>query len=454
MKKFVFRFAFLITPFIIGTIGYLPFYKNDLLWAMYSALRLYSLNLDVTFPSDSLWLEAARWLAPIAVTGFILSFLNTIRNQLKKWYVSLIPRGMVFYGASDTVQRLYNQRRKDSYWVINKQFSKAKNQVIMLGNDEDNIQFLVEKSDLMAHSNVYIQLDQSMYDLISSQNVHCFDLSENIARVYWRDNPVRTSEKIAIVGFGRVGQALLTVALKTNVIAVEQLFEYHVFGDFSKFKAMHTGIEAIEQDVVVYHLEKWFQCIELLKTMDRIILTGDENDVLEQLIEMIHTVGYRSYSVRVDQALALKAIARKFDERLANAKVVAFGTQDQICTHEIIFNESLYKKAKAIHSYYQAHYGGKGWGEIDGFDKYSNVASADHIETKLWLKKKGLSLEAISEIEHMRWCRYYYLNNWSYGIEKDKLNRTHPSLKPYAALDEPEKDKDRELCRLVLSEEF
>ena len=43
--------------------------------------------------------------------------------------------------------------------------------------------------------------------------------------------------------------------------------------------------------------------------------------------------------------------------------------------------------------------------------------------------------DALQEIEHIRWCRFNYLNGWTYAPgTKDKRARTHPDLVPYDEL--------------------
>ena len=74
------------------------------------------------------------------------------------------------------------------------------------------------------------------------------------------------------------------------------------------------------------------------------------------------------------------------------------------------------------------------------------------------LDGKELSAERLiflGELEHIRWCRYHYLNNWKYGIPKngktkDPQNRLHSLLVPYDQLAEAEKEKDRENIRMLM----
>ena len=61
--------------------------------------------------------------------------------------------------------------------------------------------------------------------------------------------------------------------------------------------------------------------------------------------------------------------------------------------------------------------------------------------------------ETLANLEHIRWCRYHYINNWQYGQpengRKNKAKRIHADLVPYESLTEAEKDKDRENIRIL-----
>ena len=62
----------------------------------------------------------------------------------------------------------------------------------------------------------------------------------------------------------------------------------------------------------------------------------------------------------------------------------------------------------------------------------------------------------LAELEHERWCRYHYLNNWRCGVpengaNKDPVRRLHVDLRPFSALKDAEKKKDYDNLRLLLS---
>lgn len=98
--------------------------------------------------------------------------------------------------------------------------------------------------------------------------------------------------------------------------------------------------------------------------------------------------------------------------------------------------------------------------------KYSNKDNAYHIPTKLLsigykirrvqkgyrpvtLHLDEAEIETMATVEHIRWSWDKRLNGWIYGNVKDNSNKIHPGLIPYDELSESEKEKDRELVRLI-----
>ncbi len=100
--------------------------------------------------------------------------------------------------------------------------------------------------------------------------------------------------------------------------------------------------------------------------------------------------------------------------------------------------------------------------------KFSNIDNALHIPTKLLSigykirqVKRGFKpvtlhlnndeIETMARVEHLRWSWEKRLTGWIYDNVKDEKMKTHPSLIPYADLSESEKEKDRELVKLIPS---
>jgi len=136
------------------------------------------------------------------------------------------------------------------------------------------------------------------------------------------------------------------------------------------------------------------------------------------------------------------------------------------------------KIARAIHSRYQHQMRKQqkgirnGRSEATDFDelpeeiKFSNIDNAWHIPAKLLsigykIKKvkKGtksfalslndMEIETMAGVEHLRWSWDKRLNGWTWGKIRDIKKKRHPGLVPYYSLPEHEKEKDRELVRLI-----
>ncbi len=155
-----------------------------------------------------------------------------------------------------------------------------------------------------------------------------------------------------------------------------------------------------------------------------------------------------------------------------------------------ISENAVFKFARAIHSRYQHEMRKKvedvgsenylSWlhsaentkNNIVDFDdlpeeiKHSNLDNAFQIPAKLLAVgykirpvKKGYrttvlhldedEIETMARVEHIRWCWDKILHGWIYGKVKDERKKTHPAIIPYEALSESEKEKDRELVRLI-----
>ena len=51
--------------------------------------------------------------------------------------------------------------------------------------------------------------------------------------------------------------------------------------------------------------------------------------------------------------------------------------------------------------------------------------------------------EILAENTHEHWARNRMNEGWTYGVERNEIKKTHPSIKPYKDLPEEEKMYDR-----------
>lgn len=148
-----------------------------------------------------------------------------------------------------------------------------------------------------------------------------------------------------------------------------------------------------------------------------------------------------------------------------NQRIKFFGNLDYVCKIELITGETQDKLAKAIHIDYlqiqkemaaseSAAYKTP-WEDLSENAKSANRTQADHIIYKLIITGKlvtdikniQFSAEEVEELaiaEHRRWEAHRYVSGWDFGETRDDLRKLHPSIIPWEALPEPEKQKDRD----------
>lgn len=55
---------------------------------------------------------------------------------------------------------------------------------------------------------------------------------------------------------------------------------------------------------------------------------------------------------------------------------------------------------------------------------------------------RGVLAGATPEQSHEQWCAFKRAHGWTYGVHKDGITRTHPSLVPYGDLPAEQRIKD------------
>ena len=96
--------------------------------------------------------------------------------------------------------------------------------------------------------------------------------------MFWKERcpyelSVRNGHRMRLVflGFGMLGERLLTYALQDNIFDPGQRIEYHLFGGGAEFVAVHTGLSAIGDPVIV-HDEPWYESLPLVEGAQMVIV--------------------------------------------------------------------------------------------------------------------------------------------------------------------------------------
>ena len=304
-------------------------------------------------------------------------------------------------------------------------------------------------------------------------DVKFFDRSELCASMYWQRFPLaRTEKRVMLVGFGQLGRELLEHALLTNVLSPVRVTEYHVFGDASAFLLDHPqlgfsvsiGAPAAHRDSLILHDAPWNADEDLLLSADRIILCSDE--------EAENTVLCR----RMRTWFPIRANMHLYCRSALTDDLPVFGTDSEIFTPEAVLRSGLERMARQLNENYRAACGGNAptWEELSAFLRRSNMASADHLRTKLrflldddslteftgeqirqaynrFLELKQTQPDLCRRIEHDRWVRFHAMFNWRYAPKRDNSKRFHPLMVPFDDLSLADQAKDDYAWELISS---
>lgn len=460
----------LLVPMVVGVYGFVVLAGEPFLDSMFNCVVMYVMNYGDTPPN--IMVEIARWTAPLATAGSVVLAVSS----LKKWGVARLKylRGgsVAVYGPEKEKEAVLAQLGRRG---INGQdgFVKAERYILVHGESE-NFAFYQTYAEQLRRRHIYLKCESLPAQSISAPNLKLFCPEEIAARLYWRQRDVysiwkNTSGilKIVFLGFGRLGEELLCQGLQNNLFEPKQQLEYHIFGDCAAFLATHIGLKEIS-DPVVWHGEPWYDSLTLLEQADLLIVV-QQSEQPAMLQTLLSATLRREIDVFSSEEPALELLAQQ-------GRLRFFLWQTQTMDLTLLFEDMLYRRAKRINLRYCHLYQGieeteenmeTEWNKLDPFTRYSNISAADYHELRLkMMQTHGIPddaavlspecMELLAELEHIRWCRYHYLNNWRHGQPengktKDLARRLHTLLIPYNELPEEEKEKDRENIRVLLS---
>ena len=448
LRRFI-SIMYKILPFFIGMYCYYPeFILQDrpfpFLDSIYSSIKLYSGSTESGIPVGAL-LQLARFLALAATLSIVINALNRM-NDLINWLKLFNNRVTVVYGDSDYAEYIFESlpprlRIRGEEKLI----EGAARYLIMFADDTRNLEFYNRNYESLKDRNVYIMLEDIARQNIENPRITVFSIAENCARQYWKDYPVTGDEKIAIIGFENVGKNILLYGLQMNLIDPGQHLVYHIYGDGREFCREHTELAQMAPDEIIFHDDGSYEFAEMAD-FDRIIICSREegrNIAVASKLLVSAPIGHQIYLYAPNGDIITNLFG---SERL-----ICFGRAEETASADIIFNEKSMEDARRQHEFYFKKYGGTPWEKLDAFKRYSNVSSSDYMFTINRLLARGVSLDKIAELEHIRWCRYHYLHNWKYDPVTDSAKRVHNCLIPFSELSEAEKLKDIEAIKAKIN---
>ena len=452
--------AFLLLPMLLGMVGFYLAGEN-FLQALYKCIGLYGLGFSD--PPANAFLEVARWLAPLATASSVVMIAATLRRRFRGFIARCTGKSVAVYGPDSEKQPLLKAlglRGID----MEKSPEKA-HCYILMGEEEDNLSFYRQNPQLQ-EADVYLKCRNLPAQASCHAKLHLFCPEETAARFFWKKHcPWKLSEQnghkldIVMLGFGKLGKELLLSGLQSNIFDPDQRITYHIFGEDEGFTKTYRQLSEIS-DPVIFHSEAWQEALPLLEQA-QLILVAKQQGQLPLLTDLTLTLPGKTVHVMTSQDDGAALLTRQFP-------LICYDWKGETLQLENIIGTKLHAYAKRINLRYAHLYEGveetdenkeAQWLALDTFTRYSNISAADYHDIRRQMLGDAplteQTLEHLAELEHIRWCRYHFLNNWKCcqpesGKAKDPVKRLHRCLVPYCQLEEQDKEKDRENIRILM----
>lgn len=495
LKKAI-KYLFYSIPFILGTYGYTLVYGDNILGALYSALRLYGLSVDVSENEINPFLQIARWLAVVVTTTVIcLLFQRTFREAIIRWKIKN-RNTIVIHGDGYRKEELAKKLGKSAIKVTSKICFHANRHILAFDSDssalryyQDNAAKFLDLDNNIKEKNISFSAIELQPSDHPENNIHISNASIDCARLYWKDNWINaitedSITKIVIIGFGEYGKKIFEQSLLVNVLPYRKSIEYHIFDsqeiNYINWHPFLSNIISINKedssrDCVFFHTpieSDSLDGLKILKSANRIIIASDSNEENLLFLNKLLILGIQGpFHIKGSKDI-VDNFSDIFTRERDNITIQPFGDDNDLYSEENLFNDKLCKEAKKAHEHYvrssdsekikkkysscngckrkkcsKCQKAQDTWKDLSPFERASNIALIDHRPVKEeYLKgyessNVNLKLE-LMRIEHERWCRLYYLHNWQFGSDHNAASRTHPCLRPFDELPEDMKKYD------------
>ena len=435
-------------PEIVGTIGYVisgERFSN----ALYAAFALYFTN--PVSDAYNIYIEIARWTAPLVMVTAILCVLENVGKSLWNRALFLVKKDTVSI-YSDTDDKISFGKGVSVVYPGEKFIGYAKEHIIMFLSDQKNLQFYENHKKKLAGKKTFLtvrDVESSFLNPVEKENVIIFDVNNSIARMLWKKIKLWEKEKneldIAIWGSSKLAGNIVSTGIQLNLFSLDQKIKYHIITDNKLFREKHKNLKLMNADELLYHNPGDSDVWNVISSAD-IVIVSDVSDV-----ELVQTIVVQA---RCSEVYYYSPKEGDIISYFSYNNVNPFGRNKNVLTDDNVRRGGLIKKAEALNEEYAKQHGGKSWNDLSGFEKGSNISAADFGEVLAFLNEREISEEAQAELEHIRWCRYLFLNYYTTGTpengkNKDEDKRIHKYLVAYDELDKDTKDKDLETIRIT-----
>lgn len=447
MKKKVLTVLALV-PLVLGTIGY-KLSGEMITNALYAAFSLYFTSQ--ISDAYNVYIEIARWTAPlVTVTAIaILCALQNVWESLRNRVVLFRKKDSVSV-YSDMDCRICFGKGVGAIYPGDKLKGYANEHIIMFSTDEMNMQFYENHKKELAGKKVYIGVrDIECCFLNPLEDVTIFDINSSIARMLWKEISLWKKGKkefnIVVWGNDSLARDIICTGLQMNLFSNKQKIKYCFVTDNSDFQIRHDNLKLMNNDELNYlgchDMEIW----NAVSKADIIIVA----DALA--VETMQTLVVKAGEAKIYYYSPMEG---DLFSHFSFGNIIPFGRNKLVFTDDNIRREALIERAKKLNEGYAKKYHSEtDWNVLSGFLKGSNISSADFGEV-LSALNESISEDEQAELEHIRWCRYMFLNYYTLGNpmngkKRDDDKRIHKDLIAYSDLNSQEKKKDIKTIRIT-----
>ncbi len=468
-------FPLVLISLFLGIVGFLCA-GTGFLDALFMTLQMYAMNMGDK-PANVM-IEIARFLAPLSLATVLISETKPLACWVRDKLYFLFGKTVIYSDTADG-EALYKDMNKNHHFkkvvLTNKSkiYKRAKQSIIMMKNDEDSLTIFKEIKDKKGVRLCLYSLEPNL--IPSTGDTVIFNVYDIISGCFWHKSLRLTEEfydqpekeyKIMIIGFDTLGQRILYKGLLTNLYSCKQKISYLVYNNSNSPESQvnydyYTHI--MNQDEVI--IQNGWPDSDVIKSADAVVITTESSSkTIQQILYATSSnskVFYYSPSgVNIEDTLLKDS---ENTDKYEFERLFGFGhhyTGDnginkQIISEKMLFNNGLLEEAKTLHYNYLGSFAKESkdneWRKLCGFDKGANLNAVDYAEIG-WPLLNVRSEEEMAELEHIRWCRYYFLNHWEQGEvdegEKNRKERIHKNLIPYKNLSEDIKEKNMKTVRL------
>jgi voltage-gated potassium channel Kch len=513
-----------------------------LLEALYSSAQLLILHTPKGEPAAPLGLVvAAKLFAVVAWAAFgLLAATAVFNRQLRLWSTVRKGNHTVICGLSGAGLELVNDARREGERVVvidpessvaagiraeeagasllpgspaepqllrNAGVRRAKLILAATADDSANIAAIVRAREVAPEKQVraFVQIaDPQLRVLLRRQRTFrsdgptpatIFNVFDNSARLLLRDDPLDHARvrpeteqvvQLIVIGFGLMGEALLTraaltghyanlkrlqaVVIDRNAARKERLFRnrHAHFADVVDARFIQLDAEEPATQAQIAAL-----CADSAKTISTIVISFDE-PARGLSIALSLRDGLRSYApirLRLNDDSGLAAL-------LPRGQITGFGSIRYACKRKSWLDSDLDAMARTLHEDYLGKLpeaersrpekrSSYPWDLLDDDLVESNRQLADHIPVKLRAvgchtaargnqddpgiavdRFEGAELELLAKMEHKRWMAERFLAGWTLGPRDDE-KRINPYLVEWEDLPPNIQDYDRNFVRIL-----